>query len=40
MRILDVLGVIDVENIKLNGTAGNVVLDSGSIPVLGTVESV
>ncbi len=40
MKVLDVMGVVDIENIKLNGKVGNIVIDEGKIPVLGTVENV
>ncbi len=40
MRALEVKGVIDIENIKLNNNPGNVVVASDNIPILGTVDNV
>ena len=40
MKVLEVNGVMDIENISLYGSDGNIVVDSDKIPVLGTVESV
>lgn len=39
-RILDITGVIDVENCQLNGQNGNKVLLENEIPVLGEIEVV
>ena len=36
-RIIEVKGVIDVENICLNGKETNIIVDSDKIPVLGMV---
>lgn len=35
-RLLDIDGIIDIENTKLNGTASNLTLDADKIPVRGT----
>ena len=40
MKVLDVIGIVDIENIKLNGKTGNIVIDEENIPVLGTVENI
>ena len=40
MKVLDVMGIVDIENIKLNGKVGNIVVAEGNIPILGTVENI
>lgn len=37
-RVLDIDGVIDVQNSKINGNSGNYILDSDAIPILGEIE--
>ena len=39
MKVLDVMGIVDIENIKLNGKVGNIVVAEENIPILGTVEN-
>lgn len=36
-RILDIKGIADIANTRINGTAGNLTLTSDEIPVMGTV---
>lgn len=38
IRLLDIEGILDVENITLNSAAGNLIIAAGSIPVRGTVS--
>ena len=38
-RILDVNGIIDIENLKINGNAKNLVLGADNIPVGGTINA-
>lgn len=38
--VLTVEGVLDISNVTLNGTAGNVTLDEFKVPVLGSVTNV
>ena len=40
MKVLDVMGIVDIENIKLNGKVGNIVVAEENIPILGTVENI
>ena len=37
-RLLNLAGILDVADTKLNGQAGNLVLEADHLPVLGTVE--
>ena len=40
MKVIDVMGIVDIENIKLNGKVGNIVVAEENIPILGTVENI
>ena len=40
MKVLEVDGVIDIENITLNDNTENIVIESDEIPILGTVENI
>ena len=40
MKVLEVDGVIDIEDITLNDNTENIVIESDEIPILGTVENV
>lgn len=39
-RILNIEGVVDISNTKINGTAGNLVLDAYAIPKMGVITNV
>ncbi len=40
MKVLEVEGVIDIEDILLNDSTENIIIDSDKIPVLGTVNNI
>ncbi len=40
MKVLEIDGVIDIEDITLNDNTDNIVIESDEIPILGTVENV
>ena len=37
-RILDLLGIVDIGNMKINNMAKNLTLEAGEIPILGSVN--
>ena len=40
MKVLEIDGVIDIEDITLNDNTENIVIESDQIPILGKVENV